>query len=83
MRQIALHDIVALMEDTKAQRVPNGPTILLRRGQVGTIIEELGGGEAFEVEFAQADGQAYAILAINVAKLMPLYYEPIELVTAR
>lgn len=76
MTQIHLHDMVALMEDTKAQRFPLGEEILLRRGQVGTVVEELGQGEAFEIEFSQSDGQAYAMLAVKAEKLMPLYYEP-------
>ncbi|MGD1905858.1 MAG: DUF4926 domain-containing protein [Leptolyngbyaceae cyanobacterium] len=82
MTTIHLHNMVALMEDTKAQRFPVGEAILLRRGQVGTVIEELGEGEAFEIEFAQADGQAYAMLAVQAEKLIPLYYEPIELTAA-
>jgi S-adenosylmethionine:tRNA-ribosyltransferase-isomerase (queuine synthetase) len=82
MTTIHLHDMVALMEDTQAQRFPIGEEILLRRGQVGTVVEELGEGEAFEIEFAQTDGQAYAMLAVQAEKLIPLYYEPIELVAA-
>ena len=82
MTTIHLHDMVALMEDTKAQRFPLGEEILLRRGQVGTVVEELGGGEAFEIEFSQSDGQAYAMLAIKEEKLMLLYYEPVEVVAA-
>lgn len=82
MRKIHLHDTVALTEDTEAQRFLSGGKILLRRGQVGTVVEELGQGEAFEIEFAQADGQAYAMLAIKPEKLMLLYYEPLELAAA-
>jgi hypothetical protein len=74
--------MVALMEDTEAHRFPVGEAILLRRGQVGTVIEELGEGEAFEIEFAQTDGQAYAMLAVEAEKLIPLYYGPIELAVA-
>ena len=82
MDAIELHDVVALTEDTTAQRFPPGGDIVLRRGQVGTVVEELGEGEAFEVEFAQADGQAYAMLAVKVEKLMRLHYEPMELAAA-
>lgn len=82
MNSIDLHDVVALMEDTTAQRFPIGGKILLRRGQVGTVIEELAGGEAFEVEFSQVDGQAYAMLAVKAKNLMCLHYEPTELAAA-
>jgi len=79
MAKVHVHDMVALMEDARAQRFPLGEEILLRRGQVGTVVEELGQGEAFEIEFSRSDGQAYAMLAVKAEKLMPLYYEPFEL----
>ncbi len=77
-----LHDMVALIEDILAQRFPLGGQILLRRGQVSTVVEELGDGEAFEIEFSRSDGQAYAILAIRAEQLLPLYYELVELAAA-
>lgn len=82
MKTIHLHDMVALTEDIPAQRFPLGEPILLRRGQVGTVVEELGDGEAFEIEFSRSDGQAYAMLAIKSEQLLPLYYEPVELAAA-
>lgn len=82
METIHLHDMVALMEDTPAQRFPFDGQILLRRGQVGTVVEELGDGEAFEIEFSRSDGQAYAMVAIRAEQLLPLYYEPVELAAA-
>jgi Domain of unknown function (DUF4926) len=82
MIDIQLHDLVALMEDTTAQRFPRGGEILLRRGQVGTVVEELSNGEAFEIEFSQSDGQAYAMLAVKANQLIRLYYEPVELAAA-
>lgn len=82
MAKIHVHDMVALMDDIRARRFPLGEEILLRRGQVGTVVEELGQGEAFEIEFSRSDGQAYAMLAVKAEKLMPLYYEPFELATA-
>ncbi len=74
--------MVALMEDMPAQRFPFGGQILLQRGQVGTVVEALGEGEAFEIEFSRSDGQAYAMLAVKAEQLMPLYYEPVDLETA-
>lgn len=82
MKTIHLHDMVALMKDTPAQRFPFGGKILLRRGQVGTVVEELGDGEAFEIEFSRSDGQAYAMVAIRAEQLLPLYYEPVDLAAA-
>jgi len=82
MQTIHRHDMVALIEDTPAQRFPFGGQILLRRGQVGTVVEELGDGETFEIEFSRPDGQAYAMVAIRAEQLLPLYYEPVDLAAA-
>jgi hypothetical protein len=79
---IQLHDSVAIKQEIKAQRFLSNEPILLRQGQVGTIVETLGHGEAFEVEFSDGDGQAYAMLALPVEQLMVLRYEPVELLAA-
>ncbi len=60
-----LYDVVALLE--------NLPQEGLRRGQVGTLIEEWEPG-IFEVEFADTDGITYAILALREDQLMTLYW---------
>ena len=49
MEKINLLDVVAL---TTAL-----PQYNLRSGQVGTVVEVLAGGTAFEVEFSDRDGQ--------------------------
>ncbi len=78
MQRIQIHDMVAIKEDIQTQRFMSDQPILLRQGQVGTVVELLGNGEAFEVEFADREGQAYAMLAIVPEKLMLLRYEPLE-----
>ena len=67
-----MHDIVALLEDTPARHSLTGEQLLLRRGQIGTIVMTYD-GTAFEVEFAGRDGRAYAILLIQADKLMVLH----------
>jgi hypothetical protein len=62
-----LLDVVALTEDV--------PERGLNRGQVGTIVEELAPG-VFEVEFADNEGRAYALLSLRAEQLMVLHYEP-------
>jgi hypothetical protein len=79
MTSIQVHDIVALQTHFITQRFLSNRHILLRQGQVGTVVERLGDGEAFEVEFSDSDGQAYALLAIPVEQLLILRYEPEEL----
>src|SRR5437867_867464 len=69
--QIHMHDIVALLEDTPARHLLTGAHLLLRRGQMGTVVMTYDGA-TFEVEFAGRDGRAYAILPVKAEKLMVL-----------
>lgn len=68
---IHLHDVVVLLEDTRTKHFETGQPLMLRRGQVGTVVMTYD-GSAFEVEFAGRDGRAYALLPIAADKLMPL-----------
>ena len=72
---IHLHDVVALLEDTPASHFETARALLLRRGQIGTVVMTYD-GSTVEVEFASSDGRAYAILPIPVAKLMRLHDTP-------
>ena len=68
-QQIKLLDVVALTEDLADRK--------LRRGQVGTVVENLAPG-VFEVEFTDNDGRAFASLSLKATQLMVLYYQPVE-----
>jgi hypothetical protein len=70
-REIQLHDTVALLEDTPAAHFESGRPLLLRRGQMGTVVMTYD-GHAFEVEFSGRDGRAYALLPVPVERLMVL-----------
>ncbi len=63
-------DVVALTEDL--------PQRGLRRRQVGTVVDTLG-PDVFEVEFADTEGQAYAMLSLRREQLMGLHYEPLRM----
>lgn len=65
-----LYDVVALLEDL--------PEHNLKRGQVGTLVEEWQPG-VYEVEFADTDGVAYAMVALRTEQLMTLYWHPTKL----
>ncbi|EKV02905.1 hypothetical protein Lepto7375DRAFT_5173 [Leptolyngbya sp. PCC 7375] len=75
---IKLLDMVALTVDL--------PEDNLWRGQVGTVVEILADGSAYEVEFSDRNGRTYESLGLEPAQLMLLRFEPIihnpELVTA-
>ena len=69
--QIRMLDIVALLEDTPARHLLTGDKLLLRRGQMGTVVMTYD-GITFEVEFAGRDGRAFAILPVKADMLMVL-----------
>ena len=64
---IQLLDVVALTADL--------PERGLNRGQVGTVVEILA-PTVFEVEFADDQGCAYALLALRDTQLLVLRYDP-------
>ena len=67
MPDIELLSVVALLEDVPGKG--------LRRGQVGTVVENLAPG-VLEVEFSDDSGRTYASLALHVGQLMRLHHEP-------
>ncbi|MBX7206964.1 MAG: DUF4926 domain-containing protein [Verrucomicrobiaceae bacterium] len=66
---INLLDVVALTEDV--------PECDLRRGQVGTVVEILAGGAAFEVEFSDRSGRTFESLGLRPKQIMVLHHEPV------
>ena len=65
---IQLLEVVALTVDL--------PEANLWRGQVGTVVDVLDGGRAFEVEFGDRSGRAYASLGLRPDQVMVLRYAP-------
>ena len=66
--QIKLLDVVALTVDVPAHS--------LSRGQVGTVVELLQNGAAYEVEFSDRHGRTYQSLGLRPDHLMVLHYDP-------
>ncbi len=73
--KLHMHDVVALLEDVRTKHFGSGQPLLLRRGQIGTVVMTYDDGVC-EVEFADRDGQAFAILPLQPDKLMVLYDAP-------
>ena len=67
MAELELLSVVALMEGL--------PEKGLRRGQVGTVVENLAPG-VYEVEFSDDSGRTYASLALRADQLLRLHHEP-------
>ncbi|HEX9972700.1 MAG TPA: DUF4926 domain-containing protein [bacterium] len=66
--KIKLLDVVALTVDL--------PKYNLWQGQVGTVVEILAGGSAYEVEFCDRDGRTYESVGLRPDQIMTLRYEP-------
>jgi Domain of unknown function (DUF4926) len=65
---VKLLDVVALTVDL--------PEYNLRRGQVGTVVELLSNGVAFEVEFSDRDGRTYESIGLRPEQIMVLHFTP-------
>lgn len=63
--EIKVLDVVAVLEDV--------PKHSLRRGEVGTVVEQWKDG-AYEVEFSDDSGEAYAFAALRAEQLMKLNF---------
>lgn len=70
-----MHDLVALLEEVPARHFATGAPLTLRRGQIGTVVMTYD-GSAFEVEFCDAQGRAFAMLPIPTGKLILLHDAP-------
>jgi hypothetical protein len=69
MDEFKLLDVVALLEDVDSEG--------LRRGEVGTIVEQWDEG-AFEVEFSDDSGKAYAFVALRPEQIIKLHFRKDE-----
>jgi Domain of unknown function (DUF4926) len=65
---VKLLDIVALTADL--------PEYNLWRGQVGTVVELLANGNAFEVEFSDRNGRTFESIGLRPEQIMVLHFEP-------
>ena len=68
--EIKLLDVVALTQDV--------PEHNLKRGEVGTVVEILSNGEAFEIEFSDANGQMSKCLSFLTSQLRMIPHERIK-----
>lgn len=65
---VKLLDVVALTIDLAQYN--------LWRGQVGTVVDILANGAAFEVEFSDRDGRTYESIGLRPEQILVLHFEP-------
>ena len=73
--EIQMHDLVALLEDVSARHFTTGTPLTLLRGQIGTVVMTYD-SSAFEVEFSDSQGRAFALMPVPAGKLMLLHDAP-------
>jgi len=61
---IKMHEVVASLQDVRTKHFECGDALLLRRGQIGAGVM-IYPDDACEVEFADRDGRAFAILPLD------------------
>jgi hypothetical protein len=79
MNTIQEYDLVALTEDLTATHKVTHQPILLRRGQMGSILMSFD-NQAFLVDFTDQQGNTFAMETVDYSKLLQLIQEP-ELVS--
>jgi hypothetical protein len=75
MNEIQEYDLVALTEDAIATHKVTHQQILLRRGQMGTVLMSFD-NKAFLIDFTDKKGNTFAMETIEPVKLLRLINEP-------
>lgn len=69
------YDVVALTDEIQAIHKETKQSILLKRGQVGTVLTSFK-AQAYLIDFSDAEGKTYAMETVPSDSLMVLVYEP-------
>ncbi|MEB3308725.1 MAG: DUF4926 domain-containing protein [Snowella sp.] len=75
MTTIQEYDLVALTEDVMTTHKTTHQPILLRRGQMGTVLMSFD-HEAFLIDFTDQQGNTFAMETVESVKLLRLITEP-------
>jgi hypothetical protein len=67
-----------LINEAQAIHKETKQPILLRQGQVGTVLMRFD-DQAYLVDFADAQGETYAMETVPATQLMLLSYEPVSI----
>ncbi len=75
MNEIQEYDLVALTEDAIATHKVTHQQIMLRRGQMGTVLMSFD-RKSFLIDFTDKQGNTFAMETIEPVKLLRLINEP-------
>lgn len=75
MNKIQEYDLVALTKDTTATHKVTHKTILLRRGQMGTVLMSFD-DKAYLIDFTDSKGNTFAMETVESINLLRLINEP-------
>jgi hypothetical protein len=78
MNPIKEYDLVVIDRDILATHKESNQPILLRKGQVGTVVMDFD-GEAYLIDFADREGITYAMETVPAEQLILLLYNPVVL----
>ena len=78
MNPIQEYDLVVIDQDLPAIHKQTHQPILLRKGQVGTVLMDFD-HKAYLIDFADRQGVTYAMETIPAEHLIPLLYNPVSL----
>lgn len=81
MNNIKEYDLVVLTKDITATHKLTHQPILLRRGQVGTVVMDFE-EKAFLIDFADEEGVTYAMETVAEDDLIPLLYQPYKVLAS-
>ncbi|MGB5768569.1 MAG: DUF4926 domain-containing protein [Crocosphaera sp.] len=81
MNSIQEYDLVVLLQDIQATHKQTHTPILLRRGQVGTVVMDFE-QQGFLIDFADEEGLTYAMETVPKEDLIPLLYQPCEVLAS-
>jgi hypothetical protein len=69
------YDVVALIHEIPATHKATQQSLVLRRGQVGTVLMDFE-ERAYLIDFSDTQGNTYAMETVPAENLMQLVYEP-------
>ncbi|MEM6500555.1 MAG: DUF4926 domain-containing protein [Cyanobacteria bacterium P01_C01_bin.89] len=76
MAELQDYDLVVLLTDISAMHKVTRDPLILKRGQVGTVLMRLEEGACL-IDFADQQGETFAMETVELVNLLKLIHEPV------